>query len=192
MTLAVQGHLGGYVPGGDPASWYPDLFLWLINEMEVKSIIDVGCAEGRVLDFFAEHDVSVSGVEGIAQDHLDIIQHDYTAGPWPVPGQKIGRREVDLVWSCEFVEHVEEQFVPNFLETFRLGRMVMMTHALPGQPGYHHVNCRDDEYWVGRMIAIGYDIDNELTAQTRELARANDHPDNYYARSGLVFRREEE
>jgi hypothetical protein len=155
-------------------------------------MIDVGCAEGRVIDFFAKEGVSASGVEGVEQDHLDIIQHDYTSGPWPIPGQNVGRREVDLVWSCEFVEHVEEQFVPNFLETFRLGRIILMTHALPGQPGYHHVNCKDDDYWIGRMLAIGYDVDGELTSASRTIAGNNKHPDNYYARSGLVFRREGE
>jgi hypothetical protein len=37
-------HLGGYLIGGDPGSFLPELWAWLIDEMDVKmlSISDVG------------------------------------------------------------------------------------------------------------------------------------------------------
>lgn len=176
-----QPHLGGYVPGGDPESFYPILWEWLVSEQGVQSVIDVGCGEGQALDHYHELGCTVLGIDGVTQAHAAIIQHDYAAGAWPMD---VHVERADLVWSCEFVEHVEERYVPNFLATFALAELVLMTHALPGQPGHHHVNCQPPDYWVGALATIGYALDEGLTQRTRELAGHG-----YYRLTGLAFRR---
>ena len=98
----------------------------------------------------------------------------------------------DLVWCCEFVEHVEERYVPNIVPSLSLGTLVAMTHAVPGQGGHHHVNCRTSDYWIGVMAAIGYQLDNALTAIAKNLAgreKTIPRPANYFAQTGKVFRR---
>jgi SAM-dependent methyltransferase len=179
----TEGHLGGYVKGGDSATYYPDLWRWLVDKLEVASVLDIGCGEGQALGFFRNLGCSVWGVDGIEQDDPDISQHDFTVAPWRPDV------DVDLVWSCEFVEHVAERYIPNFLRAFRAGSLVLITHAEPGQAGYHHVNCRVADYWIGAMNAIGYELDTDLTQVTRGLAGFNPSPWNHYVRSGLAFRR---
>lgn len=186
--FVTQGHLGGYYADGDPRSWYPEIWDAAIEAFDVKRVVDVGCGPGKALDFFIERlgrDGAV-GVDGVEQHHSNIIEHDYSTGPY-----RIHKDEgVDLIWSCEFVEHVAEEYVPNFLATFRAARWVMMTHAVPGQPGWHHVNCRDDAYWVETMRVAGFTLERRLTQMTRLLALAtNPYPDNYYGHTGLVFER---
>ena len=160
----------------------------------MESMIDVGCGEGHAINFFEELGCRVLGVDGVVQpmSREKFWQHDYTRYPLPEPiGTTLHPHmdPVDLVWSCEFVEHVEERYVPNFLETFRLAPIVLMTHAEPGQDGWHHVNCRTADYWKGVLAAIGFSFDEQLTSVTRELAAINDNPYNHYRRSGLAFRR---
>jgi SAM-dependent methyltransferase len=179
-----QGHLGGYIVGGDPATWYPDLWRWLVDSLGVRSTLDVGCGEGHAVEFFRDLGCDVLGVEGILQDSPLIVQHDYATGPYAPP------RLFDLVWSCEFVEHVEEGYVDNFLVTFRAARQfLLMTHAAPGQGGYHHVNEQDEEYWIDRVEGAGFRFDEELTSTTRDLSGSNGSPWNHYRRAGLAFRR---
>lgn len=173
-------HLGGYIPGGDPATHYPDLWEWLVHE-GVKSVLDIGCGEGLALKFFGQLGCRVLGVDGVEQDDPSIICHDYTQGPLVIPDP------FDLVWTCEFVEHVEEQYVPNFVTTFKAANAVLMTHAEPGQPGYHHVNCQPAEYWIATMKEAGYRFDEDFTRQARELAAINSFPINHFSRSGLAF-----
>ena len=181
----VQGHLGGYTPGGDPATFYPALWTWLVAACGVRSVLDVGCGDGTALDYFAGLGCRVAGIEGIEQNRPEILTHDYTTG-YVLP---VGPR-FDLVWSCEFVEHVEAKHEENFLLTFEHGDLLLMTHAEPGQGGYHHVNCQPAEYWIERVEAHGFKLEERLTELSRRHAAENTNPWNHYVRSGLAFKRE--
>ncbi len=185
----TEGHLGGYVPGGDPATQYPDLWRWLVERLGVRSVIDIGCGDGQAVDYFQALGVNAVGVEGIEQNHPAIFTHDYANGPWLPAIHDEPSDRFDLAWSCEFVEHVEARFIPNFMETFRCANRALITHAEPGQPGWHHVNCQSADYWIETFDAHGFDHDPGLTETTRELARMNESPWNHYGRSGLAFYR---
>ena len=45
-----------------------------------------------------------------------------------------------------------------------------MTYAEPGQPGYHHVNCQPQQYWVNKVEALGYKFNAEYSESLREIA----------------------
>lgn len=192
-----EGHLGGYIRAGsaptpsgldirngDPETWSPALWRWAVERFQVRSVLDVGCGEGHAARYFRDLGCDVVGVDGSLQAHRDSripeshVVHDFNSGPY-APG-----RSFDLVWSCEFVEHVEQQFEQNFLRTFQAGEIVMMTFADPGQPGWHHVNCQNGPYWAYRLFQHGFELDHELTEQSRALSEGR-----HYRRSGLLFRR---
>lgn len=174
-------HLGGYIPGGDPATHFPDLWKWLVDERNVRSVIDIGCGEGLAMKHFQQLGCRVTGVDGVKQANHLILEHDYTHGPLSI------RDHFDLAWSCEFVEHVEEQYVPNFIATFKCANAVLMTHAEPGQPGHHHVNCQPASYWIDVMADAGFRFDEAFTQDARARAALNTYPINHFARSGLAF-----
>lgn len=177
--------LGGYLEGGDEATIYPELWTWLRTEWGISSVLDIGCGEGHALKHFRNLECRVMGIDGIPQDDRDIFEHDYTKGPFP---GDVG--EYWLGWCCEFVEHVEEKSMPNFLDTFKHCRIVMMTHATPGQAGHHHVNNQTPSYWRGALAATGFLFDRHLTMAAREQAARNPHPSNHFVRSGMAFRRQ--
>lgn len=179
--MITDGHLGGYIKGGDPATYYPDLWSWMVNELGIESVIDVGCGEGHALQYFRDLGCRVLGIDGMPQDDSEILLHDYTRDAY-VPDNYF-----DLGWSCEFVEHVEEQYLDNFMDTFSSCNMVAVTHAVPGQPGWHHVNCQDDSYWIDIFADYGFVHDDYLTKKSREIAGINDNPYNHFVRSGLMF-----
>lgn len=191
-VFVTDGHLGGYIEGGDPATQFPQLWEWLVKIRGVSSVLDVGCGDGAAMRAFDQLGAEVLGVDGIPQPDPRIFLHDFTTGPWNEPTEvliALAARKPDLVWSCEFVEHVEERYLNNVLDALTLGPTVLLTHANPGQPGYHHVNCRSDDYWIGAMATRGYEFDHALTRDTRAIAGANTDPNNHYVRSGLAFTR---
>jgi SAM-dependent methyltransferase len=172
--------LGGATIGGDPSTYYPQMWNWIVSDLKVKSVIDVGCGEGVALRYFKELGCEVLGIDGLSIGP-DIIQHDYTLGPYRP------HKRYDLCYCVEFVEHVEEQFMRNFLRTFRCAKMIFLTHAFPGQQGVHHVNCQIIDYWKGALAAIGYHYDYTLTQIARAYAGFNTDQYNHFVRSGAVF-----
>lgn len=188
--MVVDGHLGGYIPGGDPATVYPDLWEWLVKEQGVESVIDIGCGDGIAVDYFSSLGCAVLGIDGIPQEHPNIITHDYTHGPFVVTLADEPGARYDLAWSCEFVEHIAEEYVENFLETFACADLVLMTSAGPGQNGWHHVNCQPIPYWSRKMQQIGYLVDEVFTVDCRAQARKNGSEWNHFVRSGMAYRRQ--
>lgn len=177
VTFIEAEHLGGYVEGGDPKTWCPNVWQALIDIYNPAKVVDIGCGEGHALNWFLEKGLQGIGLEGIPQDNPHIYCVDFTKGPVYTIA--------DLAWCCEFVEHVEEEFAANFFATFHGCQVVAMTHGLPGQPGYHHVNCQPPEYWIERMKYIGFKLNPDVTQYLREL-----DPDTWFAVSGLVFEKD--
>lgn len=165
-------HLGGYIVGltdhGDPNTYATEIWDWMA-ENKIKSVIDVGCGQGFSTKYFFNKGLDVLGVEGgenaynssVIKDKT--VLHDYTKGPFSPD------RNYDAVWCCEFVEHVEEQYIENFLTTFDFCKQIFMTHAVPGQDGYHHVNCRESEYWIEKLENRGFKFDKETSIMLRGL-----------------------
>jgi SAM-dependent methyltransferase len=190
--MAKAGHLGGYIQGGDDGTWFPRLWTWAIQRFELKSVLDVGCGEGHTAKFFQDQGCDVLGIEGCAEAirHTaipgKIALHDFTTGPMR-PG-----KSYDLVWSCEFLEHVEARYVPHMMATFaHAGKAIMITHGLPGQPGHHHVNCRPNSYWIRQIEELGFVCHVPYSLEARRITLPdNDLRVNFFARSGLVFVRD--
>jgi len=172
IELIRDGHLGGFIRGGDVDTFDPILWDRLIQDYQLTSIIDVGCGEGWSTKHFKDQGLDALGIEGsrLAIDNSPvkdlIIQHDYTTGPYePI-------RVYDAVWSCEFVEHVEAKYVPNFLRTFLRARRVFMTYSTIWDGGYHHVNANDQTYWNQKLKEIGFNYDEAASLKYRALASA--------------------
>lgn len=175
-------HLAGFGIGGDPNSFVPLTWKYIIGKFNIKSVIDIGCGEGHHLKWFLEQGLTVKGTEGsslaitnLVVERDLVIQVDYTESPLWVNGN------FDLAWSTEFVEHIEEQFIPNFVTTFRCAKYLAITHAIPNQPGYHHVNNNTSEYWVNTLKGYGFEYDEEFTKFIRE------NGDGSYVKQGFLF-----
>lgn len=185
MPMIKDGHLGGYVLNGDSRTFYPELWDKLIEDFEIKSMIDLGCGEGHAAKYFYDKNVEVLAIDGSekVKDSAvfePILIHDYTKGIGIPP------KDYDFCWCCEFVEHVEEEYIQNFVATFKRCKYVAMTHALPKQGGYHHVNEQEAKYWIKIMMQAGFElIDLAKIEEYRILSH------DYFRQTGLVFKRKD-
>jgi SAM-dependent methyltransferase len=195
-------HLGGWIPL-DQRSITPTLWRYLLKRYRPQSMIDVGCGEAWPALWFQAHGVDSFGIDGSERaEEASVlpsgrfIRHDFATearGPLGLGERQVEGREgspildrVDLVFSVEFVEHVEERFLPNILDVFARARVVAMTHAWVNQGGHHHVNCQDQPYWVEKLASIGFRLDEVATRETRALPEVQQR-DAYWGRTGLVF-----
>lgn len=154
---------------GDVGTWAPQVWDDVIKTHNVKSIVDVGCGAGHSLNYFINKGLDSMGIEGylpaikksLVKKYIKV--HDYTLGEF------IPYKKYDMSWCCEFVEHVEEIYVDNFMKTFNECSLVAMTHGLPGQPGHHHVNCQPPEYWIKHFEKYGFNYLEEYSIGIRKL-----------------------
>ena len=172
-----QPHLGGYILKGDPdkgdlRTWNSEVWDKIIGDLNIKSVVDIGCGLGYSTRYFQSKELLVTGIEGdenaISRSVFegDLRKHDYNTGSCLVE-----KDSYDLAWCCEFVEHVEEKYVQNFLEDFKRCRHVAMTYGRPGQGGYHHVNCQPQEYWIDKLKNIGFNFNVDYSMELRSISR---------------------
>lgn len=170
-------HLGGNCVGGNPATFYPELWAWMVKRMNIESVFDVGCGEGHAMREFERLGCSVNGLDGSPRNTeiagAECI--DFTRGT-PIGIQ------ADLIWCCEVVGQIEERYARNVLRSFS-SKFVALTHQLPDQAGYHIVNGQHPEYWRGAMAVVGYLVDDALTYETRQLGKT------YWSSTGVIYRR---
>jgi len=174
-------HLGGNINVGDPFTYSPLAWDYLISRFCIKSVLDLGCGIGNASRYFAEKGADVVAVDGL----LENIQKSF----FPAVCVDLTKHhictKVDLVHCQEVVEHIEERFVGNIIKSFQTGKFVCMTHALPGQGGYHHVNEKPTEYWVNLMIQNGFSYLHEDSKRVRNFAEKDGAI--YLSQTGLVF-----
>jgi len=184
----MTSHLGGAYAQGDENTIMPDVWGYLLVKYDLKSVLDVGCGFGHAVEWFVKHGVyAVAGIDGwdeaIRGNRCPerVVLHDFTTGPAPVT------QSFDLAWSAEFLEHVEEQYLPNIFTTLRLCRRACVTHAEPGQAGYHHVNCQTSDYWIQKFQEQGFQHLPEETALLRRTDQRRRAP--YGRRTLMMFER---
>lgn len=189
-TTLIDGELGGCAVGeiGDPFSYVPEVWRWLIDELGVTSVLDVGCGMGYAAKWFVERGCLALGIEGsrevAARCVCPVALHDFTAGV-PAPFL-VG--EWDLAWCSEFLEHIDEEYLPDVFYVLRKCRHVAVTAATPGQPGHHHVNCQPTAYWVEKFAEHGFGHMPGLSGHLRWVA-AKHYPGSYFSRVGMLFQR---
>lgn len=154
---------------------------YLINTMGVKTMVDIGCGPAGMVELARSKGLEVLGVDGdfvVERNVNDIVIHDYQAAPY------VPEKSYDLAWTVEFVEHIEEQYIRNFVATMDKCKYVLMTHAFPGQPGHHHVNCQTTEYWAHIMNAFGYSI---LIDETNAIRAASTMKERYIREQSIFL-----
>jgi SAM-dependent methyltransferase len=181
-------HLGGGPSREDKGTWAPEVWNRVMKDLNPGWVVDIGCGAGDAARYFAGYpSVIVFGVDGVKPSNkngFEFINHDFTAGTIDFPFARF-----HLGWCCEFVEHIEEQYLPNVLDLFDRCHWLAMTHALPGQLGHHHVNCRDEEYWEEIICRRGFYCDANYSLRLRYLLDGKNHG-QYVSNTLKVFRNE--
>lgn len=180
-------HLGGFTEQ-DNNTIAPNTWNFLMSEIAVKSMVDVGCGRGISSKYFLDRGVDVLCVEG-SHDALDrsylpksrIVQHDFTLGPW------WPETTYDFAWSTEFLEHVGRQYMDHYLPIFMKSALVMVTTS--GWGGWHHVEVHAPWWWIARFEARGFVYSPQLTQLIQGHAKTDQEQTNQAAqvRGMMVF-----
>ena len=155
------------IHGISPAAWK-----WMVQSMNIHSVMDVGCGRGLSTSWFIMHGLDTLCVEGshdarektvLPDPDTQMVEHDFSRGPWwPA-------KTYDAIWCVEFLEHVGVNFHKNYLPAFRKAAVIFATRSSWG--GWHHVEVHEEKWWITKMEMYGFKFDSTLTEAIRNEAR---------------------
>lgn len=175
MKLHLGGHLNKtHVDRG--------VLEYVVQKYKIQMMVDIGCGPGGMAAIADSLNIEWIGIDGddtVANSRT--IVHDYTEGPLLL------QKAPDLAYSTEFVEHVESEYVNNYMLTFQQAKYAIMTHALPGETGgHHHVNLLPPDKWIEIFGQYGFVHDPTETANIRSRSTMQK---NFMRKTGIFFRR---
>lgn len=180
---ALPKHLGGHA---NITHVDEGLLRYFIHAYNMDSFLDIGCGPGGMVKEAKDCGCRVLGIDGDFtleyDDELrdDIVLHDFTMGQLHL------NEQFDLGWSVEFLEHIEEQYLPNVFHVFKQCRFIMCTASTDGKNHFHQ-NAQPREYWIEKFKENGFayredDMDNIRSASTMKRNFIND--------TGMLYKNE--
>jgi len=148
------------------------------------SVLDLGCGPGQYTKFFLENGIKSRGWDGNPNTYeiseglcnvADLTQiHDFGKGDW--------------VLSLEVGEHIPKEyesiFIQNLVNHAKQG--IILSWAVPNQPGEGHVNCQSNDYVISTMKKYGFSLDIKNSMVLREAAELW-----WFKNTIMVFRKDE-
>lgn len=95
-------------------------------------------------------------------------------------------QKFDWILSLEVGEHIPIEFEQNFLDNLdkHSCKGVILSWAIPGQGGHHHVNNRPSQYIIDQMAKRGFQFDENWTDRFRSAAELS-----WFKNSTMTFSR---
>lgn len=138
-----------------------------------KSVIDVGCGNGDLLDGLCSTlQRPCYGVEGTINALASITpsqQRYMFIRDIRYPFDDFLLNRVDLALCFEVAEHIENEYANILVDNLcSLSDTILMSAAKPGQKGRYHVNCQPWSYWFYKFADRGYRANHSVVTEIRE------------------------
>lgn len=143
---------------------------WLQKKFSIKSLVDVGAGLGFQVAKAKELGLEAIGVEGdpnVINEHT--VLHDFREGSYFLD------KTYDLAYSCEFLEHVQEKYMSNYMPIFTKCKYILITAAPPGWGGDGHVNEQPESYWIEIFRENDIIFNKKYTDYIRSISNMNQH-----------------
>lgn len=138
------------------------------NITKNKSLLDLGCGTGAYTKELQSTCTTAKGYDG--NPNTSKISNGLCGVADLTKKQNFDK--VDWVLSLEVGEHVPKESEDVLLDNIcsHSTKGVILSWAVPGQPGDGHINCQSNEYVVNKMLSKGFAIDWDLSFKLRENA----------------------
>lgn len=147
----------------------------LARNLPFQSVLDVGCAQGLLMEPLRQRGIDVQGVE-ISDDVTDYLPEPLT--PHVTIGDfSAANGSYDLVCCVEVAEHIPPSRSRELISKLCTlsDQYIYFTAAPPGQEGYGHINCRPHSEWIRWFNQLDYQVSPSVTEAIRSDLAEVDH-----------------
>lgn len=139
----------------------PLVFQNLLTEVNVKSILQMGC--GKTSWWFHLQGVDAMCVQEASEPTIvPSIDHDYRNGVW------YPETTMDAVWAVDFLEYVQAHHQSNYFATFRKAAVIFVSTT--EDQGTGRVELHSSEWWKRKFKSQGFVHDSEWSVRMVKLA----------------------
>ena len=163
----------------------------IFSEFAPKSVIDVGCGTGALLNEFQKYgcetfglEFSPAGLEMCRQRGLNVKRFDL----YNEKGDYLGT--YDIITSMEVAEHLPEKSADTFVDLLCcLGDRIAFSASHPGQGGGDHVNEQHQAYWIEKFAERSFIHNLSLSETWKNEWMLSSQVAHWYYENIMVFRR---
>lgn len=143
-----------------------NFILDMIKDLKINSCIDFGCGPGEYVNYFLKNGINTRGYDG------NINTPSMSGGTCEVMDltDDFCVDLADLIICLEVGEHIPEKHEDKFIENLikHTNKYLIISWGIPGQGGYGHVNCRNNDYIINKMSRMGLFFLEENSRSLRE------------------------
>ena len=134
----------------------------IVECFQVKTVIDVGCGTGALLEAFRNLNCQVLGLEYSEAGLAYCTRRELPVRKFNIGKDNIDAGQHDVALSFEVAEHLSPWTANRFVDLLcNLSRLVVISAAAPGQGGTDHVNEQPASYWINKFKKRGYVLDQK-------------------------------
>lgn len=182
--MEVPKHLGGH----NNRTWIDRGALrYMMHKHNCKTMIDIGCGPGGQVE--SAKVVGYTKALGVDGDHTvnpDLI-HDFTKD------RLLIEDKFDLAWSVEFLEHVPEKYIDNYMPLFKNCKHVVCSSSL--YDNEHHFCVQEKSWWIDQFEKRGFAYDDNIYKEILEASTMDKKTTSkdgltatWLERNGMYFR----
>lgn len=143
------------------------LILDMMRSQHLTSVVDFGCGTGAYSWYLKQNGFSNVRCYDGNPATPSVSRGLCSEADLSLP--VTGIPPAQLVFALEVGEHIPQAREATFLSNLQhtASNFLILSWALPGQPGVGHVNCQPNEYIVSRLQALGFVYDAHVTQTMR-------------------------
>jgi SAM-dependent methyltransferase len=166
----------------------------ILRYCPARSVVDIGCGQGMVLEGLRRADPSLAlcgydasptarvraRARGFSVDPLDVVALSKSEAG--AAARRIAT--FDLALCLEVAEHIPSWHSGKLLALLAGAPRLVFSAAHPNQGGHLHVNERPARYWIDRLAVVGFRLspfDDALRAELQALAVPAWYKENIHA-----------
>jgi SAM-dependent methyltransferase len=149
------------------------------KEKKVISIVDFGCGDCQVIKLLKDEGYDVLGLDATPYSNASFVQKRDLSKMIRLP------KTYDFVQSFEVGEHIYTEFEDVFISNlvWNAERGLILSWAVEGQNGFHHINTHNNDYIIAKIEGYGFKYNKELSSEFKAQF------DNWFKNSLMVFDR---